>query len=160
MGLRFYSEIRIDNKGMYDAALTGFKNANKRVGLMLAQALAEEYVEFLAQAIETGQGIMGPPLSPATIARKGHSQPWIETEAMLQALTVFRIGDVFYAGIPPEAMNDRAQPLALIAKILEYGSLTVPARPLFHPTLKRLEPLVPSSIGVTIDDVLAEFKRA
>lgn len=101
------------------------------------RALATEYVERVKAAILAGEA-QGPGLAPATIARKGHGTPWIDKTDLINALEARPIGKRWHGGIPETAKNRRGEPLDLIALVLEIGSLRIPARPLFGPTLEEM----------------------
>lgn len=82
------------------------------------------------------------PLSPQTLdakARRGESElTLIATSSMMQSITSWTDKDGAYVGLTREAKNDDDQPLADIARVQEYGSISrgIPARPLWGPTLE------------------------
>jgi hypothetical protein len=114
----------------------------------LLKQLAELYVEHVVAAIEAGDA-GGPGLAPATSARKGHGRPWVDTRDLLRSIQARKLHDgTWHGGIPPEAKNRKGEPMDLIALILEIGSLTNPARPVFEPQAQRLAREDAKSIGV------------
>ncbi len=101
-----------------------------------AEAIAKKHISL--------QDLNWKPLAPETIAakaRQGRSTKiLISTSTYFQSITSYVKGDTAYVGVKKTAKNDEGQPLADIAKTLEFGSLArnLEARPLWRPTLKQV----------------------
>lgn len=77
-------------------------------------------------------------LAPKTIAakvRRGESEnTLIATSDYLQSITSYVHNGVSYAGVRKESINNEGDVIADIARVHEYGTKDIPARPLWQPT--------------------------
>lgn len=135
--------VEVNQIGDLDGIIGALDPAKIAASLLLVRKkvlrrLAEEYLERLSAAMRAGQA-QGPSLSESWTEQKGHGTPWIHTLDLVNALTIVELPDgVIHIGVPDEASNRDGKQLSLIASILELGSLTVPARPVFDPVLREL----------------------
>lgn len=79
------------------------------------------------------------PLSPRTVALKGHSKIYIETGTLRGGIKVRAIrapanGYSIFIGASPWARNKDGRKLSEVMICLEYGTSRMPARPLIRPT--------------------------
>jgi hypothetical protein len=114
-----------------------------------AQEFGEEIREHLRKHI-LANDLNWAPLSPDTVKRKGHADPYIDKGFYLKNIVVDvnKIGkEAVLLRVMPEGTHPNGRSLQTIAEILERGSARIPARPLWRPvqnemwnysTIKRL----------------------
>lgn len=138
IGVQFTGDwVTLQQKLLNSAYLEGILQIVRKRSL---ERIAKEYVRRVQLAIEAGEALRyGPALSPGWIAQKGHARPWEDFGDIKESITDFPLPDgQHFAGVPNTARGRRGQQLDLIALILEAGSLTVPARPIFEPVGEQL----------------------
>lgn len=103
-----------------------------------------------------------PPLSPSTVHKKGHDQPFIDTLAYYESI-MYRINEtedslVILVG-PEEGATAEGgfYDYQYIGTQLEFGTSTIPARPLWRPLTKRI-PQMPE-FRTCLESVFADFMR-
>lgn len=121
--------------------------ALKRWGL-LAEKIAVTHIST--------QDLGWEPLSPKTIAqkiRKGYSENiYVMSSTYFQSITSWVDKDKVLAGVKKDATNKlTGESLGSIAMWLEYGTETMPSRPLWAPTLKEVKEKIKSD--KTLDPV-------
>lgn len=93
----------------------------------LAHTIGARYERALTEQIHKGDSSWAP-LSAAWAEQKGHGNQWYHTGTLESAIKYEIQGDSVYIGIvKPEG------DLGKIAITLEFGTSTIPARPLFAP---------------------------
>jgi hypothetical protein len=71
--------------------------------------------------------------------KKGQSEDiYVATSTYFQSITSWVAGDKAYIGVKRGVTNPDGQQVGNIAKWMEYGTSTMPARPLWQPTFKEL----------------------
>ena len=119
-----------------DAGLTGIK------ALMYDKKIAKIFVEEIKRNIDT-ERLRHAPLSRRYLqskAKKGYSlKKWEATSHLKDSLTVKRISITTYMVGWDRKLHYNGERIVTIAKRLEYGTMTMPPRPLFRDTLKQMK---------------------
>jgi hypothetical protein len=109
----------------------------------LMEKVAHLYKERLKDAIITQQ--MSYTWVPHTKAYQQHKvrtgldpRIWVATHTLVEAIMVRKSGWSYSVEVDRNAKHENGTPLPLIVKALEYGTRTIPPRPLFRPVLERL----------------------
>ena len=95
-----------------------------------------------AQAVKhiSTQDLRWTPLKPATIAakvRKGQSEDiYVATSTYFQSITSYAKNGKGYVGVNKTATYADGMKVSDIAKLMEFGGGSMPARPLWQPTFK------------------------
>lgn len=82
-----------------------------------------------------------PKLADATIEKKGHDQPFIDTGSYIESIKdeVLRTPTSLMIIVgPEEGVSDGYYDYQYIGKKLEFGSSTIPARPLWRPLMQEV----------------------
>ena len=95
------------------------------------------------------------PLSPKTVARKGHDTIYVETGSLKNGIKVRRIsspakGYSISVGCNPWTKNSKGDKLSDILIYLEYGTSKIPARPLLRPTWDEVKSVVKEDMRKTL----------
>lgn len=105
----------------------------KRFGLK-AEAIAKTHI--------SKQDLGWRPLKAATISqkvRKGlSSNILVATSSYFQSITSWHKKDTVYIGVNRTARNKTGQVIANIARVHEYGSGSIPKRPLWRPSFQEV----------------------
>lgn len=127
----------------------------RRYQLRYAYFIANEYRERLKQAVirqslADGWVSLNPAYKEHKIRTGLNPGMWVATERLIESIVVVRYGMEIQVGIDRRKVEKVSRtPLHLIAKALEYGTDTIPARPLFRPVLL--------SMYRDIDNITARF---
>ncbi len=81
------------------------------------------------------------PLSDATITKKGHDEVYMETESYFKSISIevkTQPGSMDVVIFPEGKHGPSGLPMAMLAGYLEYGTETIPSRPLWRPTVHEL----------------------
>jgi hypothetical protein len=141
MTVSFYGDwphigIRVERlKGAYQQQ----RRAQKLV-MELGRAVAKEVTHHIKM-----QDLDWVPLFDRTIERKGHEKVYLETFEYFKSIRVMLTdtsrneseASVFAAGMHPKA----GLPIQYLALVLENGTATIPARPLWRPVFDNIESL-------------------
>jgi hypothetical protein len=68
----------------------------------------------------------------------GDSRILVDTEAYLNAIKFWRVGELYYAGVKRTAFNSKGERISDYALINEFGSARIPARPLWGPSFEEM----------------------
>lgn len=116
----------------------------------LGTLLAEEYKERLRQAVAKQQ--RASQWAPLNKAYKRHKvrtglNPgiWIATSKLIESLVVVTGPGRVEIGVDRRKKHN-GTPLTTIVKALEYGTRTIPPRPLFRPIRQEMERDIPSLV--------------
>ena len=96
------------------------------------------------------------PLSAGWVAVKGHSEPWYHTTRLQSAIEYTVSGLEIHAGILDRDSYPEGETVATVAAMLEYGTMSIPARPLFAPEFERQESKI---IEAATKDIKARIKK-
>jgi hypothetical protein len=126
--------------------LDAWLRRKQNVGMVLAdlKGPAEKLAEVIkkkAKAKMRSNDPQWPPLSPITEAKKGHSQPFIDTLAYLNSIEdhIMETPDSIMIMVgPEEGITDGMYNYQYIGTQLEFGNSTIPARPLWRPLVKQI----------------------
>jgi len=137
----------------------------RRILRNTTKEMSETYLEALRKAMWIGDA-EGPALAASTSRRKGHSRPWIDKTDMISGLTVWRVGDRWFAGMQPNTPNRDGMDMSIIAQYLEgEGPMLstqhkfIQPRPIFMPTLRHLQQDKAFTEGIIERHTAKEFKK-
>lgn len=88
-------------------------------------------------------------LKPVTVARKGHSLPFINTMGYVEHIKVLVDPEGFRVGFEEAAHNQMGKLYSEIADNLEYGTSLSPPRPHWRPTAAWAQKRLPG-VGVSV----------
>ncbi len=134
-----FSKIALDMKLV--SAMASIKTAEDLALGMAGKHLADEMQRTIFDQTESWE-----PLSPITIALKGHDDILIDTEDMVESIEWKKKGKYVTIGIHSDAPNNRA----LIALVHEHGNENIPERPFIMPTWYREKKHVETLFGVAL----------
>lgn len=126
-----WSKAGIALRGLsQDHRLAAFKAVVDKDGEMIRQKLVGHISK---------QDLNWIPLAEKTVKNKGHNKVYIETGTLRNNLVARRIrapfnGYSLYIGANPWTRSAKGEKLSTIMIYLEYGTSTIPARPLIRPT--------------------------
>ena len=137
----------------------------RRISRNATKEMAETYLDALRKAMWIGDA-EGPALAASTSKRKGHSKPWVDTTDMLGGIMVWRVGDRWFAGMPPNTPNRKGMDMSVIAQYLEGKGPQlstrhkyIQPRPIFMPTLHHLQQDSAFTEGILERHTAKEFKK-
>jgi len=114
-------------------AATGHLSAK----LMRAAEGYGEAVRVKLLAHIQAQDLGWPPLAPSTVAKKGHEQAYVETGDLISNIRVELDQGRFHTTLkvfPSDATSRSGLTFRELATKLEYGTPTIPPRPVWRPT--------------------------
>lgn len=99
------------------------------------------------------------PLSPHTVALKGHDKIFVETGSLRAGIRVRAIrapsnGYSIFIGASPWVKNTDGRKLSDIMRYLEYGTSKMPARPLIRPTWNEVKDKVKADMRKTLHGLI------
>ena len=140
--------------------LRGLSNT-KRVRGVFKDALdmnGEMIKDKLVKHIDA-QDLNWVPLSPHTVALKGHDKIYIETGSLKKGLAVRTMrspsnGYAVFIGASAWARNVDGRKLSDVMTWLEYGTSKMPARPLIRPTWNEVKSKVKADMRKTLRGIV------
>jgi len=142
-------EIVIESNALSVAlAITAFSEKIEETFNGAFRDMGEVFITRVATHIRK-QDLKMAPLSPRTVAKKTQHErdKWIESEFFIDHLENRLIEEKDGISIKAGAFTDvkhtpSGKSMGDLAALLEYGSIKIPARPLFTPTLDEMEPVL------------------
>lgn len=96
---------------------------------------AEKLVKIVRGHIDS-QDLNWPALSVRT--NSGDPRVLVDTEQYRNSIKAYKVGNTYYAGVKPTAINDRGIRISEYAQIHEIGGKNIPARPLWGPSFEEM----------------------
>lgn len=133
------------------SAIYGMKKATDRIVKAVKQHISTQ---------SPPEGVIWEPLSERTIAKKGHSDFFVDTMQYYNAIESWREGYIYYAGIKRGQYNQNGIELSAVANELEVGNRKkkIPARPLWGPTMQE-HGGVAGMRGIVLDVLLTKIAQ-
>lgn len=145
------------------------------------QQLAEAAKEFIVKGIESGRQEWAD-LNEVTAQMKGSNKTLVDSGSFVNAMTTWKEGKRWFAGLPEGAKGDKGQDLTLVGLVHERGAtvpvtdgvrtffagkgfplkpetrfLVVPPRPWFEPATKELAEYANEVLDPLVKDILKEI---
>jgi hypothetical protein len=142
------------------------------------KALAEAAKGFIVDGINRGRAGWAE-LNDMTKTLKGHDKLLIESGTFVRAMTTWKEGKRWYAGIPDDATGDKGQDLEMVGEVHEKGAnvpvtegirgfflsqgfplradtkfVTIPPRPWFAPAAEELDEYADEVLAPMFDNLV------
>lgn len=119
------------------------------------ESKAEQIQNELISMIENQTGGWTP-LDADTVKQKGHSKILYDTGNLVNSIEVLESGDkhiiAFTGG------HDRGLSNSDLAQIHEYGTDTIPSRPIVRPVYERYKGSIPEEVSNIVEKEIKKFK--